>query len=453
MTEFILICPPLGKPYQNPATFPDNPCRNPEKFPSDAMSHLLSAIAPKSHLLEPVHEVVGKHHQLEVQPGASPVPGNARIQTETVDALLDEILTAGTLVVAVPDIFSGKLAVGGYNLIVIEFFLDIEQLELLSGQLTMFYGLANHNETDLFASPDGDKNLSRCPVPIDLVPCADAENQSLNPRLLGNDHVEFDPTPPKPFEKFPVKKATIRPKSYLGLAGQPAKHLFQKISDMVVGAVSRTEKTPEAVPRFSHKTQKRMVTFPSALFRVVATFCTMLIAEYRDDVRIEIKRDFIHILKSFANTVKKHLVDPCHLVCFVHGDLCKKPADRALRRKTVKTDNLLKYLVRSKFHHVTRPKDSHHQPIEHRKAHVSRRIITFSAPLRSKHRHEIGNTKFVKKTPHQTSPSEAGEIFPCETFRLDSTAFFWYILFHLLGASFPLRFAKHILPERRLFCI
>ena len=57
-----------------------------------------------------------------------------------------------------------------------------------------------------------------------------------------------------------------------------------------------------------------------------------------------------------------------------------------------------------------------------------------------------------KEAAHQTSPSEAGEIFSYETFRMDSTAFFWYILRHLLGASFPLHFTKHILPERRLFC-
>ncbi len=451
MPEFILIRPPLGKPHHHPAPFSDKPCRNPEKLPADSPSHLLSTAAPHGYLLEPVHEVVGQNYQLEVQPGAGPVFRNARVQTETVDALLDEILAAGTLVVALPDLFAGKLAVGGDNLVVIELFLDAEQLELLSGRLTTFYGLSNDNETDLFVSPDGDKYLTRCPVSIDLVPCANAEDQSLNPALLGYHHIEFDSTPPKPFQKVPVKKAAVSPEPYQGIGRQFTKHPLQESYHMVIGAVSRTEKTSEAVPGFSHKTQKRMVTFSSALLRVVAAFCPMLIAEHRDDVRIEIKRDFLHILKALTDALQKHLIDSCQAVRLVNGDLCEKPADRALRRETVKTDDLLKYLVRSKFHHMARSKDPHHQPIEHGKAHLRRGIVIFSAFLCSNDCHGVEETKFVKEPSHQTGPSKAGDILSSETFQLVLTAFFWYILFHLLGASFPLCLDNHILPERRLF--
>ena len=128
MTEFILIRPPFSEPHLHPTPFANKPCGNPKELPADSLGHLLSGMTPQSHLLEPVHEVVGQYHQLEVQLGARPVFRDARIQTETVDAFLDEVLAAGTLVVAVPDIFSRKVAVSGDNLVVIEFFLDTEQL-------------------------------------------------------------------------------------------------------------------------------------------------------------------------------------------------------------------------------------------------------------------------------------------------------------------------------------
>jgi hypothetical protein len=237
----------------------------------------------------------------------------------------------------------------------------------------------------------------------------------------------------------------------MGLIRQFIKHLFEEIFDTVIGAVSRTEKTTQAVSAFTYKAQKGMIALSAYLLRIVTTFRPMLIAEHRDDVRVKIKGDGVHILEALANPIKKHLVDPCQMICLMYCDLCKETAYGALGGKRAKTYYLLKHLVCSKFHHVARPEDSQHHPIEQAKAHVCWRIVICSAFFSPKHCHGTEEIKFVKKPPYQTSTPETGDILSSETFHLVLTVSLWYILFHLLGASFPGFQSTLFYQERRLF--
>jgi len=60
-------------------------------FPPDGSCHLL--LISQSCLLEPVHEVLGQHDQLKIELGSCPAPANTLVQTKSIDAFFDEILT------------------------------------------------------------------------------------------------------------------------------------------------------------------------------------------------------------------------------------------------------------------------------------------------------------------------------------------------------------------------
>ena len=74
-------------------------CGNPEELPADGSGHLLVGSSPEGLLFEPVHQIVGQHHQFKVDLCAGPTPAHTLVQSEAVDAFLDEVLAAGPLVV------------------------------------------------------------------------------------------------------------------------------------------------------------------------------------------------------------------------------------------------------------------------------------------------------------------------------------------------------------------
>ena len=102
-------------------------CGNPEELPPDGSGHLLVGSSPEGLLFEPVHQIVGQHHQFKVNLCAGPTPAHTLVQSEAVDAFLDEVLAAGPLVVEAPDSFSGIEAACGNDLIVVCDGLRLEQ--------------------------------------------------------------------------------------------------------------------------------------------------------------------------------------------------------------------------------------------------------------------------------------------------------------------------------------
>ena len=451
MSKFILVSPPLGKPYLYSTTYLYKFCRNPKELPTNGSSHFLSACATQGLLLEPVHKVVGQQYQFKVQPRSSPASRHVSIQAKIIHVLFNEILTAGPLVITMPDFFSRMLAVSGYDLIIIQLFLDIEQLELFSRLLVFLDRLSNNHKTNLFILAKGNQNLPRFPVSCDPVPCSYTKNQPLDPKQLGDHYVKFNLLLAQPCEKIPTEKATVRPKPYGGFIWKLVEHLFNEILHLMVGAIARTKMTPKAVPGLTNKAQNRMVAFPPRFLWVIATLCPMLIAKNRNNMRVEIQGDGFHLLKSIANPAKKHVVDPSKMIRHMNRDLCKKPADSALGRKTIKMGDLLEHLVCGKFHHVARTKDPHHQSIEHGKAHFCRGIVTFPPFACTKDCHCIRDAELIEEPTHQTSSSKAGDILSSETFHLVSVAFWGYTIFHFLSASFFWYFSKYIILERRHF--
>ncbi len=92
--------------------------RYPEKPPANGTGHFLCGFTTKDLFLEPVHQVVGQHDQLKIEPSTCPMPRNTLVQAESVNALLDKVLTAGTPVVNPPDLLARSLAVGGNYLVI-----------------------------------------------------------------------------------------------------------------------------------------------------------------------------------------------------------------------------------------------------------------------------------------------------------------------------------------------
>ena len=63
-------------------------CWNPEESPSDGSSHLLFCSPAEGLFFEPIHQIVGQHHQFKVNLRASPTPAHTLVQPETIDAFL-----------------------------------------------------------------------------------------------------------------------------------------------------------------------------------------------------------------------------------------------------------------------------------------------------------------------------------------------------------------------------
>src|SRR5208283_5922079 len=122
-------------------------CGNPEELPPDGSGHLLVGSSPEGLLFEPVHQIVGQHHQFKVNLCAGPTPAYTLVQPETVHAFLDEVLAAGSLVVEAPHSFPGIKAACGNDLIVVGDGLRLEQFELFSRFFSSPDHLAHHHQT------------------------------------------------------------------------------------------------------------------------------------------------------------------------------------------------------------------------------------------------------------------------------------------------------------------
>ena len=84
--ELSLICPPVRQ-FQFETTPSFNQLGwNPYDFTTDGSCHLLFLLISQSCLLEPVHEVMGQHNQLKIEPGSCPAPANTLVQPKSINA-------------------------------------------------------------------------------------------------------------------------------------------------------------------------------------------------------------------------------------------------------------------------------------------------------------------------------------------------------------------------------
>ena len=430
-------------------------CRYPEKLPANGTGHLLCGSMSKNFFLEPVHQVIGQHDQLEIEPGACPMSRNTLVQTESVDAFLDKVLAAGTLVVDSPDIFPGSLAVGNNYLIIIKILLNAKKLELLAGLFSLANQIPNHHQAHVLERRNRQAQLAHGKTFAELPPVADTEDHPLEPYLLGYHHVKLDLSHHQPTKEFDLEKAAVRPKPFYPVLRQLFHYGLEKILGLVTtGAIAGTENSPDIVPRLPDKAHKRVVAGPATLLGIVAPLGPVLPAKDRYDVGVKIKGDGFHAMESLADLVQEPEIDLCHMLSLVNRDPGKETADSALGGKPGKAGQLLKHLVYLQFHHVDRPEDAQHQTVEHAVADLAGAIVFF-APFAGAYTPEVLiQLQFVKKPTHEPCTPEAGNIFAGELlFWFTTTVSLCYIFCHLLGASFPLCLGKRILPGKEAFCI
>src|SRR5208283_151855 len=167
-------------------------CGNPEELPPDGSGHLLVGSSPEGLLFEPVHQIVGQHHQFKVNLCAGPTPAHTLVQSEAVDAFLDEVLAAGPLVVEAPDSFSGIKAACGNDLIVVCDGLRLEQFELLSRFFSSPDRLAHHHQTQFPLRVQGEERFANGHVWGDLPPRSDPQNKLLDVDELGDHDIELN---------------------------------------------------------------------------------------------------------------------------------------------------------------------------------------------------------------------------------------------------------------------
>src|SRR5271169_1411011 len=416
-------------------------CGNPKEFPADSPGHLLVCCSPEGLLFKPVHQIVRQHHQFKVDLCAGPTPAHTLVQSETVDAFLDEILAAGPLVVKAPHRFSGIKAACGNDLIVVGDGLRLEQLELFSSFFSGLDCLADHHQTQFPMRVQWERRFANGHIRRDLPPRSDPQNKLLDVDELGHYDIEFYLAPDQPTNEVHVGKTAVGPQP----TGHPirdlAQHQSQKRSRLVgVRAVARTKNPSQVVSCLSDEAKQRVVTLPASLFRIVALAGPVLFSKNRDDMGIQIQSQGFELLETATRHIQQARVNVGNLKGRVDRDLVQEPADCALDRELIEFGDALKYLVPNKFHHVTRPEYPEHQRIQHAHTHLSRTVVGFAPITDAHHLQMLAQLAFFKEAANQTRAAKSCQILSGEFLLWSQILFFLlflcYIRIHFLGASF-----------------
>ncbi len=403
-------------------------------------------------LVRLLHQVVGQHDQLEIESGSCPMPRNTLVQAESVEALPDKVLAAGTLVVNPPDILARSLAVGGNHLIIIKILLNAQKLELLAGLFSLSNQLPNHHQAHVLEGGKRQTQLAHSKTPAKLPPVADTEDHSLEPYLLGYHYIELDLAHHQPAQEFDLEKATVGPQPFYPVLRQFFHYGLEKVLSLVTtGAIARTKDSSDIVPCLPDKAHKGMVAGPATLLGIVTPSGPVLPAKDRYDVGVQVQGDGIHVTKSPADFIQLPEIDLCHMLSLVNRDPGKETADRTLGWKPGKTRQPLKHLVCLEFHYVDRPEDAHHQGIEYAVADFGGAVIFF-APLAGADSHEVLiQPQLAQEPTREPSAPETGKIFASELLPWFTTMAFLLYFCHLFAASFPRFCVILFYQERRLF--
>ena len=412
-------------------------------------------------LVRLLHQVVGQHDQLEIESGSCPMPRNTLVQAESVEALLDKVLAAGTLVVNPPDILARSLAVGGNHLIIIKILLNAQKLELLAGLFSLSNQLPNHHQAHVLEGGKRQTQLTHSKTLAKLPPVADTEDHSLEPYLLGYHYIELDLARHQPAQEFDLEKPAVCPKPLCLVLRQLFHYGLEKVLSLVTtGAIARTKDSSDIVPCLPDKAHKGMVAGPARFLGIVTPLGPVLPAKDRYDVGVQVQGDGIHVTKSPADFIQLPEIDLCHLsachaqagmLSLVNRDPGKETADRTLGWKPGKTRQPLKHLVCLEFHHVDRSEDAHHQGIEYAVADFGGAVIFF-APLAGADSPEVLiQPQLAQEPTREPSAPETGKIFASELLPWFTTMVVIFLSpFCCLLSSFLCDF---ILSGKKAFCI
>ena len=454
--EFLLVGPPFRQLEPDLATATRGQFRRyPEKPPANGTGHLLCSFTTKGLFLEPVHQVVGQHYQLKVEPCPCPASRNALVQAESIDALLDEVLAAGTLVVKTPDIITRSIAIGGDYLIVVDIFLDAEELELFTRIFTLANHFPDHYQAHILERWNRQTQLAHGKALAKLSPVADTEDHPLEPYLLGYHHIELDLAHHQPTKKLNPEKPAVGPQLFYPVLRQLFHYGLEKILRLITtGAIARTKDSSDIVSCLPDKAHKRVVAGPATLLGIVTPLGPVLPAKDRYDMGIQVQGDGFHAMKSLADFVQEPEIDLCYMLSLVDRDPGKETADSTLGGKPGKTSQSLKHLIYFKFHHVDRSEDAHHQGIEYAVGDLEGAIVFFAPFAGANSLEVLIQLQFAKEPVREPCAPETGKILASELLLWFTTrAFLCYIFCHLFGASFPCFQSMLFYQERRLFAL
>jgi hypothetical protein len=418
--------------------------RDKEKLCPDRLNRVLFCFLIQCLFLEKVHQIVAEHQQLKPSAVTGPAVGDHLIQAETVHSLFDKVLTASPLIVKPPDLFGGLFAVARDDLVVIQRIVGMEKLKLLPrGSTSLNHFPDDHHPQGEFLRHD--VFALGCLHPTaEALPFSDVADFTLNPFLQRHHDIELNAPALQKLDHLTAEKPTVRPKpEMLDVAGQSLDHGLQKAHRLIRGVMFPTPQKPsEVVSRLAHKAQQSVIALAAFLLRIVSQSRTLLMAIDRCDMRIQIQRQVLPLLETFAELHQKIKMEGGHILGHCHLQRRQKPADRRLHRKSHQPRYLLKHLVSRENPHLVRPRKTQKHPIKTTNKHRPGTVFALSSTLDAQPIIEArAYFMTLEEASNKAATAKGGQILAAEAFPdplllpLAIILFCGYTLFHFLSAS------------------
>ena len=435
----------------------------------DGGNHGLGLVLIQNLFLEKIHEIVSQHQQLKPRAITRITVGNHLVQTKTVNTFLDEVLTAGPLIVKTPNPLGTFPAVCYDHLVVVFNFPCIEKFQLFPGTSIGSYLLTNYHPAwrsdrhpQRGTAVDNITTLTYSNTPSDTMPSPHMSYLALYPRLHGHHNGKFNALLDQVLDQLGIEKSTVCSQpDLLDMGGKFFDQTFDKLNTLIAAmALATTKDSSNVIPGLSYKTQQGVVTLSSLLpcppwavrrVGIVSHGGSLLIAIDRNHMRVQIKGDLpitpvcppgrLVLLPQLHDKIK---VQGADLFRYRNLHRAEKSANCRLNRKTTESHYLLKYLVSAQYLHMIGPAIPQEHPVQTSHKQSAETVLAcpaaFYLDLLIQH---LFNPVALEKSLNQPSATKTRQVAPREllSYRDGFLAFTFcillrYSLFHLLSASF-----------------
>lgn len=389
-------------------------------------------------LLEPVHQVVSKHHQLKPAVVPSPTVGYYIVQTKRINSLFDEVLTVCPLVVKSPYLDEALGTVSDNHLIVVYSIIPLYERKLLLRLFALSYLFPNDYQPAEPPLTKGERNLFCRNPSINKLPTSLIEDNPLNPLLKRNGNKELYVLLLQPLNKLYGEESTVSSKPFYPNR-QSIYEGGEKSLSIIAGMVFTTSQGPsQKVPGFPYETENGMVALPPPLLGIESSFRPLLVAKHSAYMGVKVCGYTIcEVLKPFPYFHQQGVVYLVNPSGYAHIQPLEEPAYGRLGRKPLKASYPLEHLVSYQLHHMVGTAQTKEDAIKDAEKHLLRRVSSiFLYPNLLK---IAIDTYPVKVSSYKSCSPEASEALACELFPnffVGRNPLFWYILIHFLGASF-----------------
>ena len=395
--------------------------------------------------LEKIHEVVSQHQQLEPSTVSGITVGYHLVQAQAVNTFLDEVLTAGPLIVESPDFLRSFLAVCHHHLVVVFDLFGVKELQLFLGTSIGPYLLPHYHHPQHSSAVNNIVTLTYTKAPSNATPPCHIPYLALHPWLHGHHHGKLNTLSDQILDQINTEKSTVCPQPDLpNMGGKFFDQGLDKLNTLIAAMVLAASKHPSnVIPCLTYKAQQGVVTLSSLLLGIVAYGGPLLIAVNRNHMGVQIQCDLPIALVAVPQLHDKVKVQSPDLVGHRYLHRGQKSADSRLNRKTTEPHYLLKYLVNTQDLHMIGPAVAQKHAIETGHKQLTHTVLALSTALyfdvSVKH---LLNPIATEKSSDQPGTAKVRQITSIESFSyLDYLSFaFWrllrYCLFHFLSASF-----------------